>query len=808
MRPRLALTAAILLASPCARLHAQGTWDAILTVDPYPTPYYSDWDANPDIATLTLINSTMDAQQIRIHFNVINHANRIVVSGSSEPQLVAAGATVIFDNPYDVAGSTTHDTDMEEVAARTGRMPEGDYTACAVAVDGSGFVLAESCAPFSIVYPDPPLLLSPMDAEAIDQPDPLFTWTPVQVPIDYQVSYVVRVVEVLENQNPAEALRENIPHYEMLEGQLTSLRYPIDAQPLEAGKTYAWSVQALDQNGYTAAANDGRSEIWTFRYDDGTGLPTDGRGTRVALTLDAETDLSDDSEESTTNGLLRICSTWDSPERFEGIDFPIMSGFVFPVRITLPTALLVRDVLPDGSRAWAVTGATSGHVAMLSGTCAGAVTVPRWVGIRTADDTQELTQWLLTDAVPGDTETGAKLEFGVAILSLFEEEVGGDALDVVRAFLENHEFEVRPGLNVFGAIDAREIPWLWSLLDGAYDDDEHELELQGFVGVNRSYALRLGAHGRFTNRTEENPGFEPQGEVSIQTERLVLRAALPKKTFDGAGIKSMQWGLELSVGDSISLGAGRDVRAMSTDIIPKIFVDIVDGRDIAWTGTLELVIGLDWKEMTRKGRVQRPDFKGTLRLVSDHEWQPGILDGSDIALGHWEVFLDLNELHFPLSAGLDIDLNGRASLIAFGEDVATVHVTLGRHGGQSHAELAQESYARDSTYVAAGEALVEEAQARLRRATERNDTAGARIARQDLERREADLEVSRALARSSQSRRSMQQSAAAALERRNRPAPRADGSFFWEASVAFGNMSIVDFLALLGNIVEAQREDP
>ncbi|HEY0810893.1 MAG TPA: hypothetical protein VGD49_12065, partial [Longimicrobiales bacterium] len=80
---RLALTA-FLLISASTKLASQSAWDAILNIDPYPSPYYSDWDNNPNIASLTVVNPGA-ATQVRIHFNVTNRANKVVLSGSSDP---------------------------------------------------------------------------------------------------------------------------------------------------------------------------------------------------------------------------------------------------------------------------------------------------------------------------------------------------------------------------------------------------------------------------------------------------------------------------------------------------------------------------------------------------------------------------------------------------------------------------------------------------------------------------------------------------------------------------------------------------
>src|SRR5687768_3371471 len=328
---RLALTA-FLLVSVSTSLAAQSSWDAILSIDPYPSPYYSDWDNNPNIASLTVINPGA-ATQVRIHFNVTNRANKVVLSGSSDPQNIGARATVIFDNPYDVAGSTHHDEEEERIASRTGRLREGDYTACAVIADLTGFSLAESCTQFTIVYPDPPLLLSPANRDVVTETDPLFQWTPVQVPVDFQLSYVMRVVEVLNGQTPQEALRANIPHYQSLDGQFPSLRYPIDARPFEVGKQYAWTIQVLDQNGYAASANDGRSEIWTFSYDDGSPqLTAPSSGQKVMLSVYNTKDDADKFDQlfgdTITSGLWKICSTWNAG-KLDRIVFPVMTQFAF-----------------------------------------------------------------------------------------------------------------------------------------------------------------------------------------------------------------------------------------------------------------------------------------------------------------------------------------------------------------------------------------------------------------------------------------------------------------------------------------------
>jgi hypothetical protein len=251
------------LASPAL---AQGTWDAILAVDPVPSPYLSDWEANPDFGTLTVFNGSGQPQSVRLVFNVVDGGGRLVADGASEPQLISGDAPAIFDSPFEIAGSTRHDEELEGQMRRTGRLPEGEYRACVAVVDLGGFQLAEACESFSVVYPDPPLLIAPYDGDAVTSQDFFFQWTPAQVPADFGLRYVLEVVDVRPGQLPAEALQSNLLHFYDPDVASTQVQYPLDAQPLEAGGVYAWQVKALDVNGYPVSANQGRSEVWTFTY--------------------------------------------------------------------------------------------------------------------------------------------------------------------------------------------------------------------------------------------------------------------------------------------------------------------------------------------------------------------------------------------------------------------------------------------------------------------------------------------------------------------------------------------------------------
>jgi hypothetical protein len=546
---RLIVTACAGLALPAATA-AQGAWEALLSVDPYPSPYYSDWDVDPTIGTLTVFNHGAVAGDVRVAFSIMDRSNRVIASGLSETQRVPAGAAAIFESPYDVAGTTSHDTEIERIAERTGRLPEGEYTACAAATDIDGFVLAEACAQFSILYPDPPLLLSPADDAVLEVQDELFQWSPVQVPAQFQPQYVLRIVEVLDGQTPAEALASNIPHHESLELFTPTLRYPIEARPFEPGPTYAWSVRAFDQNGYPLSANEGRSEIWTFRYDDGTG-PVDGP---VATTFALST-AGQAGPTSPSLSLNQICTT----TRVGDVVLDVRSPLGFDP-LPASSATLYRDA---GGEDWWLFTERQNRQLLLHGSCSSLLDERllgglRWVAARKTGRNQRINDWLSVNVPPVGVES---IDYGLFVLAL-----KGGTLDVPSSFLEGsqflagHDIEVLRGLNAYAVLNLHEHA-MWPLLE-RLGYREKQIEIQGFAGFDAEKAVSVGGAGELADG-EPTGDAEVTANVTTEQTFLTLRAALPERTPIGplAGlIESMRLGVELAIEreTDTSLGVARE----------------------------------------------------------------------------------------------------------------------------------------------------------------------------------------------------------------------------------------------------------
>ncbi len=262
----------ILIASPVS---AQIDWDATFTFDPFPSPYLSDWEATGNIGSVEIVNNTTESIDLIILFSL---------EESQRGQIASAESNIFSFPPGSIENITTGDiidynsldynTDLEDLIIRTGRLPEGEYTACLELQSLDGTVLLSNiCVSFTILYPDPPYLIFPFDSDSLLDLYPTFQWTPVQVPVSFPIHYSFKLVETYDGQVPIQALQANPLHYEDSYLTETNLQYPLDGLELIKGKRYSWQVQVLDENNFAPSSNNGNSEIWSFIYDPDTTTP-------------------------------------------------------------------------------------------------------------------------------------------------------------------------------------------------------------------------------------------------------------------------------------------------------------------------------------------------------------------------------------------------------------------------------------------------------------------------------------------------------------------------------------------------------
>lgn len=152
----------------------------------------------------------------------------------------------------------------ESSIEQSGLLPYGRFQYCLTAYSElTNEEVASRCADVEITPMSPPLLLSPADRSVISVPYPLLTWLP-PTPVNpgMNVVYDLKLVELAPNQTPFDAVHRNFALLDQHQVRNTTLQYPVNAMPIEEGKTYAWNIIAKTGTGSFI----GETETWIFTY--------------------------------------------------------------------------------------------------------------------------------------------------------------------------------------------------------------------------------------------------------------------------------------------------------------------------------------------------------------------------------------------------------------------------------------------------------------------------------------------------------------------------------------------------------------
>ena len=247
MKWRNPLVMAVLVVIPVAMLMAVPT---VRLAQPPPGQYNIEqlWSA-------TLTNPDRQTYTVWLEGKIVEASHGEVFWAQTDSFQLAPGTRVLHYRDVHVAHQRNA-PGYEQFAARTGGLPEGDYTFTVWLMPDFGSSEVE----FRVALPGAPRLISPPDGASLSegQTNPVFTWTrPMPAPSE-AVSYSIKMVEVIARQSKEQALQTNRAWFEQEGIQTTSLPYPTSAQRLEKGKTYAWQVAARTGDGREI----GKSEIW------------------------------------------------------------------------------------------------------------------------------------------------------------------------------------------------------------------------------------------------------------------------------------------------------------------------------------------------------------------------------------------------------------------------------------------------------------------------------------------------------------------------------------------------------------------
>ncbi|MEX1181977.1 MAG: hypothetical protein WEF86_01995 [Gemmatimonadota bacterium] len=263
------LPAVMLLLTAGVPLRGQSAeWNATLLVQPYPSPFFGDWERNPQTALLTVLYSGVEPREYRVEAILRSRERGDFGRALSPLQSFPFGPSSQLLTAADLPEwrILSVESDAADVALRSGLLPQGNYEICTYIRDVQGDLLAEACAEFTITLPEPPQLILPADGAVLQSSQPVFQWTPVLVPPQLGLTYRLRIVERRTGQTPVVALESNLPHLEAEVVAVPMSVYPLDALPLEEGRDYVWRIETLDGAGQPITAGQRHSEVWSFTY--------------------------------------------------------------------------------------------------------------------------------------------------------------------------------------------------------------------------------------------------------------------------------------------------------------------------------------------------------------------------------------------------------------------------------------------------------------------------------------------------------------------------------------------------------------
>ncbi len=216
-----------------------------------------------DMWQLTLTNTLQESCNVYLYGTVEEADAGLIFEGTSASFTLEPNYSgPVYRSDLEPADVEFTNDDYEDIVQRTGTLPAGTYTICIYVKSVDGEDMGYDCKIQIIAHPSPPELINPVDEANVTEELPVFLWLP-PMPIDEFVTYNIKLVELLDNQIPIEAMEANPAFYIEEDIPATSFQFPISARPFESGINYAWKVTAISGDGLVMV----ESPVWSFNYE-------------------------------------------------------------------------------------------------------------------------------------------------------------------------------------------------------------------------------------------------------------------------------------------------------------------------------------------------------------------------------------------------------------------------------------------------------------------------------------------------------------------------------------------------------------
>jgi hypothetical protein len=244
---------------------------ALLEINPVQVLYASDFDPDnlagaPVLFRVTVLND-QNVHTLKTYFQLFLEGEGLVLTAIKSHGEVQPNALLTFDNrDFD---EFDFNQDKREVAAQifsTGILPPGRYTYRIEVREGNN-VLAETDAQITLLNQSGDVtLITP--GTAIDEgyapaveiaAQPVFQW------ISSANQFDLFLYEVADGERNTQAIVQQLPVFREFNIAGNAFVYPLSAEPLQQGKTYAWQLRAYFNNATGNGYFD--SPLFWFTYN-------------------------------------------------------------------------------------------------------------------------------------------------------------------------------------------------------------------------------------------------------------------------------------------------------------------------------------------------------------------------------------------------------------------------------------------------------------------------------------------------------------------------------------------------------------
>jgi len=243
-------------------------------VQPFPSPYFADWEVDPTITYLEINSNNPNPLQITVTVVLSELTLGVIATATSVPIQIPPGQfnMQITNADYLNYESLTYDPDFYDQVTITGLLPDGEYEICSYLSDfETGDPLTEGCGFCNVISSTPPVLIYPVQSEVVLEPVPTFSWLPSNPQPQTPMQYMMKIFEVMPGQTSYQAAQTNPPFF--TGDGLTQTQFNYDAFQLQMGpcQLYSWFVQEYPQGTVlqNSMENQGMSEVESFYYLEG-----------------------------------------------------------------------------------------------------------------------------------------------------------------------------------------------------------------------------------------------------------------------------------------------------------------------------------------------------------------------------------------------------------------------------------------------------------------------------------------------------------------------------------------------------------